>query len=195
MGLFGKLRGRGRKAPAPTLTRVLDGYPPYEEPYPGLTQTLTLDQARANLAYLLDTKDARQAMLCERLKDEGLDFAAALDPDADPLPAFGLVGEWFSTGAAYDFPPACKDVETYAHRITRRDGNLIVLSLAKDVSILISESIIAREPKAYWGLWLDSEERVMEHYKRCVVLGLSKINIAPPLLCRSKQRTSSSAVE
>lgn len=171
--------GGGRKTHAPTLARVLDGYPPYEEPYPGPTQTLTLNQARANLAYLLRTKDARVDELLRRVAAEGHDLAPVLDPDADPLPIMGVFGEWFRNACFHDYPPERNDLlpnprDMDAFRDDGRpfDGERLILSVAQDIAVLLGEAVIARRPSAYWGLWLAPDDRVMGYYKDVCILGL-----------------------
>jgi hypothetical protein len=94
----------GRKRDS-RLKRLLADYPAYHAPYPGPGDRLTVDQAEANLAYLLAAKGKRLEIAANLLHQFGLDLGAGLAA-ADPAVFFDNCGAGRSTNGPVCTIPA-----------------------------------------------------------------------------------------
>ena len=148
------------------LARLLEGYEPYRRPFPGSSNQITLEQAQANLAYLLSNSTHRVTVLGQLMRYWKIDVhnTAEIEPLLDSMDLWAE-REWPSI-----FERRLSDRATW-HR-SSRDGRDIVFSLLMDVSIFLGGLIIERAPSCSWALDLsrDSEESSMESFKRPIVL-------------------------
>lgn len=146
----------------------LEAYPPYEAPFRGPPSALTLEQAEANLQYLLTHNEQRLRDLSRFLSGVGVDVTAALNGD-EVGPPLDALHAWTKR----DFP------KIYDQRIAKRSvwlastrtGPEIVYSLLMDIALLLGALVIARRPDYRWALDLDPDNVAdgMQSVKRPVV--------------------------
>jgi hypothetical protein len=164
-----RLTRRSGTRAADSLATRLQGYPPYTAPHAGPPTAWTLEQARANLDYLLEQREERLQVLGALLAADGIDIRAALD-GADPKSLLDSLHAW-----ANDRWPALHDPKI-AHeavwlRSNRRDAE-IAFSMVMDVALLLGELIVRRHAGYRWDLDLDevNGRDGMESYLRPVLL-------------------------
>jgi hypothetical protein len=158
------------------LARRLDSYPPYRAPFPDDHLKLSVEQAQANLDYLLAHRAERLAVLGELLAEENIDLRAGLAAD-DCKPLLDALHGW-----AKSEWPGIYDRKIASFKIwlaSTREGPEIAYSLLLDVAILLGELIVTRRPQFVWSLDLDPEngpgldaslpDDAMVTYKRPVV--------------------------
>jgi hypothetical protein len=176
MNLIRKLFGLGPKA-APkrgaALTAALVSYPASAPPHPGNPRKLTEAEARANLDYLLATKDARMAAILDLLAGFGIEAKGLLDPSVDPLPICEAIDAWLVNelpereqlpGQPSVNPPREMFLDS------NRDGPHKIFSVAADLGILVYEAIQVRDENFEWAVDLDSPKLGLVHYKRpCLI--------------------------
>jgi len=139
------------------LRRLRDSYPVYAAPHPYRRdgQMLSLDQAQANLDYLLAMRPERLRIVAECLRAEaGVDARAAL-AGADPGPLLAGLHGW-----AQQALPALRRAASGLARpevwlASERRGPEIVYSLLMDLALLLAELILLSRPAFQWALDLD----------------------------------------
>ncbi|KRR26075.1 hypothetical protein CQ14_26645 [Bradyrhizobium lablabi] len=159
------------------LARRLDSYPPYRAPFPDDHFKLSVEQAQANLDYLLAHRAERLAVLGELLAEENIDLRAGLVAD-DYKPLLDALHGW----AKSEWPGIHdRKIASFNTRLSStREGPEIAYSLVMDVAILLGELIVTRRPVFVWSLDLDPEngpagsdpasfDNAMDSYKRPVV--------------------------
>jgi hypothetical protein len=130
----------------------LERYPPYEAPFP--TRVQTLEQAQANLEYLLAHRSQRLQHLSDFLAGFGVDVAGgSAAPDVQPLMLD--LHRW----TRREFPKVHDP--RIAHRevwlASNRKGKEIVFSLLMDLALLCGELVVTRRPAYSWSLDLDPD--------------------------------------
>jgi hypothetical protein len=155
------------------LAQRLSSYASYQAPFHGDPLTLSVDQAQANLDYLLAHRAERLIRLGELLADDNINVRAGLAAD-DCKPLLDAVHGWART----EWPGMHdrKIASIKAWRASRRAEPEIMYSLLMDIAILLGELIVTRRPQFVWSLDLDPENGpgssphdAMESYKRPVV--------------------------
>jgi hypothetical protein len=151
MGLLDRL---WRRTPEPRLAQLLRTYPPYAAPFRGPARAWTLEQANANLRYLLDRRAERLAALGRLLG--AFDIALPAAPEVDPL--LDQLHGWMKAEWPLIHDPRLARDETW--QASTRAGPEIVHSLVMDVAILLGELVTARRPEYSWSLDLDEQNDV-----------------------------------
>lgn len=158
-----------RHAPvqAAALACWLPSLPPAAPGPPG--RALTLPQAEANLAYLLENRIARLAVAAELLSEFAIDLRDGLDAP-DPKPWLQRLGDW----TAVEWPSVrvenLTSLETWLN--SRREGREIVFSLIMDIAIVLAEMVLRRRDDYRWALDVDPKNGAdgMLSWRRPVVL-------------------------
>jgi hypothetical protein len=156
------------------LARRLSSYAPYQAPFPGDPLKLSVDQAQANLDYLLAHRAERLDRLGELLAHDSIDVRAG--PVADDCKLLlDAVHGW----AKAEWPDIHdrKVASIKGWLASTRTGPEIVYSLVMDVAILLGELIVTRRPQFVWALDPEngpgcdpaSPDDAMETYQRPVV--------------------------
>jgi hypothetical protein len=158
MGLLDFLKKRDE----PRLARLLKSYPPYQAPFGGEPRSWTLDQANANLTYLLEHRTERIAVLRDLLAKFNVEVPVDLSV-GDPQPLFAALDAW----ALAEWPDMAlrewrgKDAwiaATNSWIASSRRGPDIVLSMLMDIAILSGELVVTRRPEYRWSLDLDPDD-------------------------------------
>jgi hypothetical protein len=146
----------------------LNGYPPYEAPFRGPAAALTLEQADANLQYLLTDSEVRVNDLARFLGGVGVDFTGALR-GGDVGPPLEALHAWLKRELPKLYDPAIAKRSVWL--ASTREGPEIVYSLLMDIALLLGALVIARKPEYRWALDLDPDNVAdeMETVKRPVV--------------------------
>jgi hypothetical protein len=164
VGLIDRLIGwRGREHGG-----WLRAYPPYDAPFRGPPSALTVEQAEANLQYLLTHNEQRLRDFSRFLGGVGVDVTDALN-GGDVGPPLDTLHGWTKR----EFP------KIHNPRIAKRSvwlasartGPEIVYSLLMDIALLLGALVIARRPDFRWALDLDPDNVAdgMDTVKRPVV--------------------------
>jgi hypothetical protein len=144
----------------------LHAYPAYTAPFP--TKVETLEQAQANLDYLLANREQRLRVVTEFLGGAGVDVASgAAAENVEPLML--ELHRWSRREFPALFDPRIARREIWW--ASNRGGAEIVYSLLMDVALLCGELVIARRPEYSWSLNLDPEDGKLKAptYRRVVV--------------------------
>lgn len=173
-GWVGRLIGRDDRG-AGRLKALLDPYPPYRIPFPGPGHALTLDQATANLDYLVAHKPERLAAIRTLLASFAIDLDTALKtPDTDPTAVLDAIWQWTASEWPAIADPALATPARYF--ASRRDGPEIAVSLSQDVALALGEIVLVRRSDYRWALDLDpankgqTEADGMRSWQRPVLL-------------------------
>jgi hypothetical protein len=150
------------------LKRLLADYPPYRIPHRGPGRRLSLAQAEANLAYLLDHKEERLAIVSALLTQFGLDAAAGLSAD-DPRPFLDGLWRWSCAEWPAVHDPAFMPIDVWLN--SSREGPEIIFSMLMDVGILLGELVLVQRSDYHWVLDLDQQNAAeMVSWQRPVLL-------------------------
>jgi hypothetical protein len=125
-----------------------------------------LEQAQANLGFLLSHREERLAILGDVLMRHGVDLKSDLQ-STDVRGCLDKLYSWMvpTFRAIYDAKLADWNVWLGSHR----SGKEIAFSLTMDISIVIGELIVRNRPTFEWGLDLDPDNVEMMTYQRPVV--------------------------
>lgn len=149
-------------------SKLLEGYPPYAIPFSGRPRDLTLDQAQANLNYLVANKSKRFIVLGELLSRFNIDVEEGLKA-SDSVPVLDSLHEWTRLEFPKLYRPelAIRDVWL----VSSREGREIVFSLLMDLALFLAEIVILRRKAYTWSLDLDpaNDADGMITFKRPVV--------------------------
>ena len=156
------------------LVRRLKSYPAYRAPYAGVPWSLTIQQAEANLSYLLDNRQERLRILGNVLSEGGVNLASDLST-ADPSDLLAQLHTWTKRYWPSIFDRRLASIDTWL--ASSREGREIVYSLLIDVAILLGDLVVTRKPQYMWSLDLNPENENaplrgkdgMVSYKRPVV--------------------------
>lgn len=143
-------------SPTASLERRLAAYPAYDLPHPGGGESLSVEQAQANLDALLAQRPARLTTIAALLREEaGIDAAPAL-AGADPAPLLEALHAWMNEAlpALHDRHPALASTARWL--ASDRRGEEIVFSFLMDVALLLGELIVVGRPSFQWALDLDA---------------------------------------
>jgi hypothetical protein len=168
-GWLARLRRSSSAPAADELATRLHDYPPYAAPHAGPPSRWTPEQARENLAYLLEHREQRLQVLGGLLAAEGVTIGPALE-GGDPKPLLAELHRW-----ANERWPALHDPKIASDAVwlgSTRGGSEIVYSMLMDVAILLGELIVRRHTGYRWELDLDevNGRDGMRSYMRPVVL-------------------------
>jgi hypothetical protein len=176
MSWISKIFGGGSKSPpkrGAALTAALASYPASAPPHLGNPRKLTEAKAKANLDYLLATKDARMASILNLLSGFGIDAKGLLDPAVDPLPICDAIDAWLVKELPERENLPGQPSANPPHQMfldCNRDGPLKIFSMAADLGILVFEAIRVRDHNFEWAVDLDSPKLGLVHYKRpCLI--------------------------
>jgi hypothetical protein len=127
-----------------------------------------LEQAQANLGYLLAHREARLSHLTRFLSGFNVEVAAALrgGPFEAPLNA---LHEWTKQEFPRIYDPQLAKREVWVE--SSRTGAEIVYSLMMDIALLLGELVVTRRQEYSWSLDLDPDNEAdqMTSHKRAVV--------------------------
>ena len=151
------------------LKRLLADYPPYRIPHRGPGRRLTLAEAEENLAYLLDHKEERLAIVRALLTRFDLDAAAELAAD-DLRPVLDGLWRWSCAEWPAVYDPAFVPIDVWLN--SSREGPEIIFSMLMDVAILLGELVLVRRSDYRWALDLDPQNAAdeMVSWQRPVLL-------------------------
>ncbi|MGI9383699.1 MAG: hypothetical protein ACR2PO_11135 [Methyloligellaceae bacterium] len=148
------------------LKKLLAGYPPSTPPHLEPTAELSDAQCKADLDFLIETRDERLTVLAGLLADFGLDIAPVLDPAQDPGPTFKALDSWIRS----EFPFPREQPPRQRFTESDRAGPDILFSLIADLALLEGEAIVRRRDDFAWALDDDPDNWEMSSYRRpCVV--------------------------
>jgi len=144
---------------------------------------MPLENARANLDYLVEQLDARITLCIEFFAGYDINLGPLLDgSEVDIAPTLRTLNDWiYIETPTVETGPGCEGFPGLLREINSRAGNMIAYSLIKDISIFLSEIVVRRRPGLYWGLWLDPSDASMDIYKEPAVLGLQELNLEVPV--------------
>jgi hypothetical protein len=156
------------------LVRRLKSYPAYRAPYAGVPWSLTIQQAEANLLYLLENRQQRLRILGDVLSEGDVNLASDLST-ADPSDLLAQLHTWTKRYWPSLFDRRLASIDTWL--ASSREGREIVYSLLIDVAILLGDLVTTKNPHYMWSLDLDPENENdplkgkdgMLSYKRPVV--------------------------
>lgn len=152
--------------PITRLDKRLRNYPPYRIPHPGYGSDLTIEQAEANLDYLLGARADRVAALAHLLREEGIELQQGM-ANPDPGQVLNEIEVW-----AQATWPRLARWKLYDRRDwlrSSRDGDDIIYSMTMDLAIVFGEMIMAARPEFHWVLDRDPENTEMQTYNRPVL--------------------------
>lgn len=124
--------------------------------------------ANANLAYLLDVRQARLRIVRRYLGSEGVDVGPLLG-DGDPVAVLTELNAWAKAKfAGWDEQPLASEQVWLA---SGRHGSEILYSLLMDIALLLAEAIIQRRPGYRWEINRDPTDirDGMISVNRCVL--------------------------
>jgi hypothetical protein len=149
-------------------------YPAYTAPYCGDHNELSEQQAAENFTYFQQQKEKRLNHLAALLSHYSIDLHENLYT-GDYRPLVKSLYEWFGKLWPTTIKPefATRDV----WRVTDRQREQILYSVAMDLGIALGEIIISRRPSYSWGLDLDPKNisDQMPTARRVVILAPSQI--------------------
>jgi hypothetical protein len=127
-----------------------------------------LAQAEANLAYLLDHKEERLAIVSALLSQFDLDAPAALSADG-PRPFLDGLWRWSCAEWPAVYDPGFVAIDVWLD--SSREGPEIIFSMLMDVGILLGELVLVRRSDYHWALDLDRQNAAeMVSWQRPVLL-------------------------
>ncbi|AZZ90145.1 MULTISPECIES: hypothetical protein [unclassified Hahella] len=159
--------GRGQAK----LKRLLKDYPPYQAPHSQEPFSLTIEQAYANLNYLIAEKANRLVIYGELLRKFGLDLDEGLH-NASPEAFLRDLHAWAYKHWPEVYEPHLARKDIWLN--SKRDGDHIVFSMLMDTAIALGEIVVKHRPRTYWGLDLSNSSWRLRYvsYQRPVLLGV-----------------------
>lgn len=153
-------KARAQKA-SEEVSRKFAPYPVWETPCKGYPPALSVEEAQANLRYLLDNHERRIPVLSAFMREA---FAITLSPPNSGDDLKTMLDPLYNW--AYEtWPQISHGRDTSIDDWLRSDksGDDIVFSLIADVGLYLGEIICFREPRYVWAIDLSDNEMASFH--------------------------------